>query len=1222
MAVAQNRFGIKGTVDPRNTNENVFPAGAESFNRFGIKDTRNANEQIFTVQDTSPMEVEELPMEEEQATELSWTAPVIPPKEGKQGFAPIELADQGVVADENAKFDYQGYLKAEDEKLWANYTKLYKQFREEEKDKGKVKSLNRSMQNLLSKQETNLDTWACTLNKQCGENSVDLLNNLSEEWTISDLRNNKVLIASIQKTNGAIGADGKVKTKDQLLSEWAADQQYLEYNFGAKALQASKYWRGMTDEQKDNAAIQWISFQKVKGRQEEGGLNNAESWKNIGLAIASDPTNYVGFGIVKNIFKAGTRAAGVKIGQKPVKAGLSKYLQNRAKTKGALIGAGIGFTFEGVDEASGQQILKQAGVRDSYDWSQILARSSIGAGFGATLGFGLSGGGELLTDVANRYIIRNGLSNQEFLDEIATTVTDEKSLRKWLKNIGWNKSDVQAEVKKLREAEEAGYVVPSTPKNTEADIIGKQSKTRFQVADEITYGAKEEAALRALANERIIPNAEIRNSRQIDRNEQIRKAKEDVEALNEYQRVVMVQANDVAGQQPFSRWGYNVFDKISNILGEKAGKFVTRSIYGNDALLTNSGARGLADALRGANATIDINVARFSDDINNFINKNAGELGDINKLIDKNTRPTSINKAQKDFLKLINDRKVRVLNDAYKARVITKEQLAKYKADESYIPRVWDASNLMGKEGSEAFSTFLRNALKKKEPGIKKLIDSITGNKKLSDEVINSNASPESVRNMFQLKSIEGTDMKRSTHLENERKFKIPERLERELDPFMADPADRWTKFFHDTIRRNEYAKRFGANDEKFRKFIKDLRKQKTAKANRQADDIEEIYFTQIGDASRSATIRAAMENPKVARAVAKINAIQNHKLGLAAIPNATQSFVNGTVLLGKSGNMLTAPFRAISAIARAIIRTKRDQQIFYNVGVLGEMDIARIATENAPSARIIDKQFKGLAKFLNEPTEFLRGTGFMSVERMNRRAAGMMGYGHVNSLHNKLMKLVSEGRRNSTKAVKLERELKELGVGNPFKAQLSEQDLAVSGHMFNKFVNFSGESGNLPVNWSKPWFKLMTKFKSFMFYQARFLKRNVADELFIHGNAKPLALYLVAAGLAGNTAEVTRAFASGKDIEENRDALELLIAGIGNAGGAGLWFDTMIDVKERGSGAFGNILGPTATDVFDTFQDVTTGDLNGIIKRITPNLPGKGALFENSALPKSWRDI
>ena len=65
-----------------------------------------------------------------------------------------------------------------------------------------------------------------------------------------------------------------------------------------------------------------------------------------------------------------------------------------------------------------------------------------------------------------------------------------------------------------------------------------------------------------------------------------------------------------------------------------------------------------------------------------------------------------------------------------------------------------------------------------------------------------------------------------------------------------------------------------------------------------------------------------------------------------------------------------------------------------------------------------------------------------------------------------------------------------------------------------------------------------------------------------------------------------------------------------------------MIDVKERGAGSVANVAGPTVSDVFDTFQDVTTGDLNGIIKRITPNLPGKGALFENSVLPKSWRDI
>ena len=269
------------------------------------------------------------------------------------------------------------------------------------------------------------------------------------------------------------------------------------------------------------------------------------------------------------------------------------------------------------------------------------------------------------------------------------------------------------------------------------------------------------------------------------------------------------------------------------------------------------------------------------------------------------------------------------------------------------------------------------------------------------------------------------------------------------------------------------------------------------------------------------------------------------------------------------------------------------------------------MATENAPSARIIDKEFKGPLKILNEPTEFLRATGFMSVERMNRRAGAIMAFGHVNTLHSKLQRLVLYGKGNSVQGIKLTRELKELGVNNPTKVALTEQDFAISGHMFNKHINFSGESVNLPVSWHKPWFKLMTKFKSFMFYQARFLKRNVSDELFINGNPKPLAMYLVAGGLAGNVAEVTRALASGKDIEQNRNALELLIDGVGNAGAWGLWFDTMQDISERGSGGLASIAGPTVSDTFDTLQDISKGDLDRILLRLVPNVPGKGQLQE-----------
>jgi hypothetical protein len=168
---------------------------------------------------------------------------------------------------------------------------------------------------------------------------------------------------------------------------------------------------------------------------------------------------------------------------------------------------------------------------------------------------------------------------------------------------------------------------------------------------------------------------------------------------------------------------------------------------------------------------------------------------------------------------------------------------------------------------------------------------------------------------------------------------------------------------------------------------------------------------------------------------------------------------------------------------------------------------------------------------------------------------------------------------------------------------------------MFNKKINFSGESAVLPVNWHQPWFKLATKFKSFMFYQARFIKREVSDELFIHHNAKPLLTYMATAGIAGNVIEQVRGVLTGREIEKNRGPLELLINGIGHAGSWGLWFQTMQDVTERGAGSWGNILGPTATDFADTIQDISKAELDNILLRIMPNIPGKGQLSNE------WRD-
>ena len=61
---------------------------------------------------------------------------------------------------------------------------------------------------------------------------------------------------------------------------------------------------------------------------------------------------------------------------------------------------------------------------------------------------------------------------------------------------------------------------------------------------------------------------------------------------------------------------------------------------------------------------------------------------------------------------------------------------------------------------------------------------------------------------------------------------------------------------------------------------------------------------------------------------------------------------------------------------------------------------------------------------------------------------------------------------------------------------------------------------------------------------------------------------------------------------------------------------DTLKQVGERGAAATGIVFGPTVSDVLDSFSDLTKGDIDKIILRLVPNIPGKGYLKD------AWRDI
>jgi len=1064
---------------------------------------------------------------------------------------------------------YQSNLDTEYDKYLAGRDKAIA-----EQDAAKLQEWDNYYSAFKNRRDTFSKFNECSIYNKCDEGNedyYDIAKNTIADWKYTDQVHNVDLLKSLRRTYGNYKKFGKEAGKPlsdkELVDMMMADQAFSNVNLTKLGLDAASMM-SMTDQQKKDFALQFMTYEKIAATG-EGSRDGWSQTADVASGLITDPANWgvlATFGVTllpKEAVRQGTKQG--------IKHYINKFLASNITRTGSITG-----TYTGLDNLARQSIKIQANVQDDLDWGQFALATGMGTALGGTMGALIGGISTKFNDLATKYMIKNKIGDREFLQTIRDNVNDEKSLYKFLKNIGWTRKEAKEEISELHKQ---GFKYDAAEKKWVSSNQEYKPPVGARNTEEARHGED--------VNKNLPPKpVQQAGQKQLDKD--------------------YIDVGNIDLQIPFSRAGQNLFDWV-NRLGNTVGPKVARTIYGSDSILVRSGLRREAKALNEAMAATDINVARMSNTLKDMAAKNEQQLGDLNKLI-RDRLPK--NPEQVGFLKKLDDIKDNQMRMAFNNKVITAEDYMKFKADKSYIPRVWNSQHLLTDKGAVEFSEFMTKLWKKDPRGAKAIIKNITGKSKEDAEmIINSHFAPGRIQDMFRNKMDREIDVHRSSHLEFDRKIELPPALEHMLDNFMAKPLDRWSKFFEDVVKRNEFARRFGAKDQYIHKRIKALEKQGKG---READHLRETYFTTMGDPKFSKTVKEKMDNPVIMKGISKINAFQNLKLGLAAIPNATQAFVNGTVKLTKSHGLIRAPFYAMSGIMRAIVKTKGDLAIINRAGVLGEMDLARIATENMPHSRIVEREFTGGLQFLNEPTKFLRAVGFTGVEEMNRRAAAIMAHGHVATLHNKLKTLVAKGKGNSPKAKKIENSLKKLGISDPRKADLSGRDYSVSGHMFNKQVNFSGESFNLPSHWQTPWMKLMTKFKSFMFYQARFLKREVADELFHNHNAKPLIAYLAAAGIAGNAAEMTRALAQGKEIEKNRGALELLIAGIGNAGGGGLWWDTMKQMSDQGpAGAF-NILGPTASDVANTIQDIGSADLHRMIKRALPNIPGKHQLMDS----------
>jgi len=1073
-------------------------------------------------------------------------------------------------------FDFNGY---------------WKQIQDQEFQENKLAYMDGDLEaqdrELYTRQQVNYydDVYNCTFTGECKDELSNMFTNTETNWSYKDLVNNKPLLEAAARAYGAYDADMNLRSRQDLVDLFMEDWSETFVNitklgFGVEELEKA------TDQQKEDFALMMLTYDKVQATG-EGSRDLLTQTKDVVSGLLKDPTTYMVWG---KLAGEGAKVYGKKA--------LLDYFKNFTKDKFARsFGKNgiIGGTYAGVDDLLRQTAEMDAGLRDSVDWGRFAGYSSMGVGLGGTFGLLMTGVSSKFNSSMDKWMVKNNLNNREALEFLRDNVNDEKSYNTFLKNLGWTRKEIIEEFEFLKSGkykfdDSVKAWVPQNP-----DFATHKSRMDVRTGETHHFVEKfgEKAGKDTFGT--IEPNQVIK----------------DAQKLIDEDYVIQT---DKTLELPYRKYGQRIFDWANERIKDKMNAFL-----GPDSILIRSGLRKYATAINDAMTSAHINTGRITSDLSAFIKKNAENLGDDLEGLWRNRGDKKVfakyNKQQKELINKLEKYHKQQVEFAYRNKIITEEQYHRFLNDKNYIPRVWNVKYLTESKGAKEFADFIKKLWAKDRDAAKRIITSITGEDKVSSDLINSRFNSSAIKAMFRNKVDKEQSVERSSHFEKKRKIILRPEDENLIDPFMAKFGDRWSMYFDDVIRRNEFASRFGANDEVIVNKLNSLTKEGRGLHR---DNLREAYFSTVKD-PRSKAVSALIEYPRVARGVSRVNAYQTvDKMGLAQILNATQSYVNGISYMLKGGNVgksiIKMPLKTVVSTFSGILPklTPRRLHNIRNSGVLGEIELNKIVNETALQSRIIDKEFKGPLKWLNEPTEFLRVTGFIPVETINRRIAAVMGHGHIQDLHSQLQRLVLKGKGMSKEAMKLEKKLKELGInGSKEKEYLTADDLAMGMYNMNRGVNFSGESFSLPSYWHGPFGKLFTKFKSFMYFQGKFVNRNILAPLIDDKNPAPAIAYLTAAGILGNEAGDIRDWMSGRDVKQNLSALEWLVRGLQNAGGAGLFFETMKNVADNGAGAVESIVGPIS-DLLYTAQDILNFDIAGAAQRaLVPNYPFKEQVNE-----------
>lgn len=290
---------------------------------------------------------------------------------------------------------------------------------------------------------------------------------------------------------------------------------------------------------------------------------------------------------------------------------------------------------------------------------------------------------------------------------------------------------------------------------------------------------------------------------------------------------------------------------------------------------------------------------------------------------------------------------------------------------------------------------------------------------------------------------------------------------------------------------------------------------------------------------------RANDNEEKLSRLLRSINGF---KLGLAAIPNASQTI----------NILLKADLRAFGAGWRSLL-SHSGRRFAIEAGATIEPVLHESVREMAGTSRYLDT--------------YLRATGFSTVERANRIVAANAGAQYAKRMLDRAVNGKTAGaRRQATGA------LSELGIeadAAVARGHLTAEEVLTAAKRMSDLTQFRARPEDVPFFASSPMGKMFFQFKSFAYNQTRLLHQSIIGEL-RSGNYGRAMRNLFLLGVifpgVGELVASLRAWVRGMD----RDAvgLERYLQDIMAVGGLGI----LADALARASwGKFAEFLtGPT----------------------------------------------